>query len=450
MNINNTVLDGTMFLDGYFNETYLPCELDEVISHVRKKTISAKTENKVGLTEYIKAIPLNRGYILYTKKLVLFTSSLEPFFYLDGTHTLSDLSAIPEMKLYLQQLHYYNLLSLGPNNGQIKAISIDQKYMKLYQEGEFFAFSLIPLTVELDITNSCNSACIHCHRDSKPINIKGTSSSEELSTEELLAIIGDCARIGVPEFILMGGEPLIHPDFFRLVEYAKEKGVRNVRTSTNGQRINEGTAKELAKYFDDIQISIHGASASTHDYIVKKKGAWEQAKRAIKLLKENNLKVNVSFTVMRENVNDIKKMPYLVNEWGADSLRFLRLSNMGRGSLLKGWNEEEITQIGKQIHEIHENLSDSRFEMKVGGFPPVDQIRNDATFYGCAAGRTLLHIAYDGYVNACGSIEGNYIGNIRENNILDLWHSLKLIEMRKQLKCNCNYRSICSGPCKVD
>ena len=77
-------------------------------------------------------------------------------------------------------------------------------------------------------------------------------------------------------------------------------------------------------------------------------------------------------------------------------------------------------------------------------------LENDATFYGCAAGRTLLHITSNGDVNACGSIEGNYIGNIRESNILDLWHSPKLIDMRLPIKCDCNYRFICSGPCKAN
>lgn len=307
MNVNNAPLSRVVVIDSYSNETFLPCRLKEVISHIGRKIITAKAEEKVGLNTDINVIPLNReGYILYTKNLVLFTNNLKLLFQVNGAHSLHDLCATSEMKSCLEQLHYYNLLSFGSNKGQIRVARIDPKYKKIYQDGDFITFSLIPITVELDITNSCNFACIHCFRDSKPVNPKEITN-KELSTKELLAIIEDCTRIGVPELLLMGGEPLIHPDFLKLAKYAKERGIRDVRTSTNGWFINETMAKELAKYFDNMQISIHGASALTHDSIVGKKGAFEQAKKAIKFLKKYSLKVNVSFTVMRENIDDVKK-----------------------------------------------------------------------------------------------------------------------------------------------
>lgn len=434
---------------GYSHESYLPCELHEVVGHLQKRSINANVKEKVGLKEDVCVIPLNRGYLIYTKELFLCTNDWKPLSQINGKHALADLSGTQEMRSYLQQLHHYNLLSFGSNNGQVKVIDIDKKYLEKYQDKGFITFPLVPITVELDITNVCNFACIHCHKDSKPLHL-----TKELSTKEILAIIEKCAQIGVPELILMGGEPLIHPDFLDFVKYAKEKGIRDIRTSTNGWIIDETLAEELAKYFDNIQISIHGASASTHDFITKKKGAWQKAKRAIRLLKKRNIKVNVAFTVMRDNINDIKRIPYTAMEWGADSLRFLRLTCTGRGSLLRGWSESEITRISEEIKKIQENLSNCSlcFALDVGGFSPLNEIRNDATFYGCAAGRILLHIAFDGQVNACGSIEGNFIGNVRERNsdILDIWHSPELIEMRRQLECHCSYRPICSGPCKVE
>lgn len=437
-------------LGGYAHETYLPCDLSEIVSHVRRKSITAKQGEKVGLKSDIHAIPFNRGYMLSTKSIVLFTNNLKPIFLLDGTHSLHDLCVTSEMKSCLEQLHFYNLLSFESNNGQLKLINIDRKYTKKYQDGNFVTFSLVPITVELDITNSCNFACIHCFRDSKTIDGKRVLSDRELSTKELLAVIDDCARIGVPKLLLMGGEPLLHPDYFYLLKHAKERGIRDVESSTNGWFINEETAPKIAKYSDNIQISIHGASASTHDSIVGKKGSWEHDKKAIKILKENNIKVIVSVTVLRENVKDILKMPALVKEWGADSIRFIALTSMGRGCLLKNFSYEEIDQIGKEIKELYETMTTPHFTILAGGFPPLYPKKNDATVYGCAAGTALLHITSNGDVNACGSIEGKYIGNIRESNILDLWHSPKLIEMRHPMNCDCNYRFICSGPCKAD
>jgi radical SAM protein with 4Fe4S-binding SPASM domain len=115
--------------------------------------------------------------------------------------------------------------------------------------------------------------------------------------------------------------------------------------------------------------------------------------------------------------------------------------------LLKGWDEEEITLIGDEIKKIYESLP-SGLELDAGGFPPLHSIRNDAYIYGCSAGKTLLSIASDGRVRVCGSLD-DYVGNIREKSILDIWHSPELIKMRKQPACDCNYRSICYGPCLV-
>jgi radical SAM protein with 4Fe4S-binding SPASM domain len=140
-------------------------------------------------------------------------------------------------------------------------------------------------------------------------------------------------------------------------------------------------------------------------------------------------------------------MPYLVKRWGADSLRFLRLIKQGRGSLLDGWNDEEIIKISKEIKKIYNNLPKG-LELDVGGFLPLRSIKNDAFFYGCSAGKTLLSIASNGEVKTCGALNGR-VGNIREKNILDIWHSPKLIQMRKQPDCDCSYRSICYGSCMV-
>ncbi len=191
---------------------------------------------------------------------------------------------------------------------------------------------------------------------------------KSLSVDGYRNIIDECVEIGVLKLLFMGGEPLIFNNFIELVRYAKEKGVRNLGTSTNGWFVTDEIAKELSRYFTDIQVSIHGASSSTHDTIVRKKGAWEQALRAIRLLKKYNLKVNVSFTVMRENADDINKMPNLVKEHGADSLRFLCLNDLeGRGRSLKGWTIDEIFEIGNEMKAIYENKP-ADLEFEAGGF----------------------------------------------------------------------------------
>lgn len=432
-----------MKLSRFSKDSRLPCKLDEIITNVRKRRLQADRDDKVGLAKDVLAVPLNHGFVLCAKDTVLYTNEVEPLRYLDGSYTSTELVAKPGMQSALEQLFYYDLLSFNSNNGYFKEVRIDPKYAAKYQDGEFVTFSMVPLAVELNITNTCNFNCIHCSNDSR-----ATSFPDELSTKEILAIIDGCLQFGVPELRFMGGEPLVHPGFFKFIQYAREKGIYQLRLSTNAWLIDDEKVRELAKYFDSIQISVHGASPSVHDHIVGRKGAWEQAKRAVRLLNKNSVKVNIGFTVMRENVKDLPKMPHLALEWEADSLGFLCLIPHGRGARLRSWSKEEIFEMGDTIKEMKCGLG-SCLNLDVAGFPPINPLRKDNTVYGCEAGKTLMAIEPNGTVKACGILDEDLGINIKEKTLLEIWHSSQFIEMRRRLSCaDCNYMQICWGPCR--
>lgn len=259
-----------MQLSKFSRDSRLPCEIYKIITNLRRRKLQAGGENKVGLAKDIIAIPLNRGFVLCAKDVVLYADTISPFHYLDGTYSLAELVAKPDIQSALEQLFYYELLSFDSNNGHFKEVRVDQKYFAKYQDGEFVTFSMVPLAVELNITNTCNFNCIHCSKNSR-----ATRFPNELSTEEILAVIKECVQFGVPELRFMGGEPLVHPGFFKFIQYAREQGIYQLRLSTNAWLIDDEKAKELSRYFDSIQISVHGASAVMHDRVVRRKGAWK-------------------------------------------------------------------------------------------------------------------------------------------------------------------------------
>lgn len=431
-----------MLLSRFSRDSRLPCEIDKIVTRVQKRKLQVNLDDKVGLRKNVWAIPLNRGFILCAEGLVLHTDEIEPLRYLNGTHRVASLIVMPGMEAALEQLFYHELLSFGSNQGRLKEVKVGTDYATKYQNGDFVTFSMIPLAVELNITNTCNFNCIHCSKDSQPVRF-----AEELSIEEILTIIDECMRLGVPELRFMGGEPLIHPGFLKFVRRAKEKGVFQLRLSTNGWLIDDDLAKELSKYFESIQLSVHGASPSIHDTVVGKKGAWEQAKKAAYLLNKNGVKVNIGFTVMRENVGDISEMSQLALEWGVNSLGFLCLVPQGRGAQLKKWSTEEVLEMGETIKELKCRVG-SCLNLDVAGFPPITPIKNDATIYGCEAGKTLMTIEPNGKVKACGILPETFGIQIRESTLLEVWHSPQFIKLRKQPNCkDCSYNQICWGPC---
>jgi MoaA/NifB/PqqE/SkfB family radical SAM enzyme len=70
-----------------------------------------------------------------------------------------------------------------------------------------------------NLARRCNLTCRHCYSTSADRDFPG-----ELATPEIFAVMDDLDRCGVPVLILSGGEPLMHPDIFRISRRAKTMG----------------------------------------------------------------------------------------------------------------------------------------------------------------------------------------------------------------------------------
>ena len=126
-----------------------------------------------------------------------------------------------------------------------------------------------------NITRRCNLKCVHCYSDSDAREYPG-----ELTWDQCRAVIDDLAAFGVPGLLLSGGEPLIHPRFFDLACYARERGLR-LTISTNGTLITPEIAARLHEIgFAYVGISLDGISNS-HGLLIEIQRAMIHAARKI-------------------------------------------------------------------------------------------------------------------------------------------------------------------------
>ena len=86
-----------------------------------------------------------------------------------------------------------------------------------------------PLYVAWQITNECNLACLHCIEESGP----GKAFRDELSREQVLGVLAQLLDQQVPYLSFSGGEPMVHPHFFEMVEYVCARGGQ-LKIETNG------------------------------------------------------------------------------------------------------------------------------------------------------------------------------------------------------------------------
>ncbi|MEI8233803.1 MAG: radical SAM protein [Verrucomicrobiota bacterium] len=176
-----------------------------------------------------------------------------------------------------------------------------------------------------NITRRCNLKCVHCYSDSDARDYPG-----ELTWEQCRAVVDDLAAFGVPGLLLSGGEPLIHPRFFDLARYARERGLR-LTISTNGTLITADVAARLRTIgFAYVGISLDGIGA-THDRFRGREGAFQKAVAAFHHCRAVDQKAGLRLTLTRHTVMDIDRILDFIEEEEIQRVCFYHLVYSGRG-----------------------------------------------------------------------------------------------------------------------
>ncbi|WP_435100168.1 heme d1 biosynthesis radical SAM protein NirJ [Arhodomonas sp. AD133] len=177
-----------------------------------------------------------------------------------------------------------------------------------------------------NLIRRCNLACKHCYSTSANIDFKG-----ELSTAEVYAVMDDLRAFGVPVLILSGGEPLMRPDIVDISRRAKDLGFF-VGLSTNGTLIDEANIAVLRDVgFDYVGISLDGLG-ETHDRFRRLDGAFDASMKAIRLCRENGVKVGMRYTLTAENAQDFPGLLDVMDAEGVDKFYLSHLNYAGRGN----------------------------------------------------------------------------------------------------------------------
>jgi len=149
----------------------------------------------------------------------------------------------------------------------------------------------------LRLLEACNLRCTHCYAKKRD---RGSSMTFELFREVVDAIVTVAAsRKGRSVIYLSGGEPLLHPDFLPMLDYAISRFDR-VNLLTNGLKVADAIP-ELLPYRDKlcIQVSLEG-DQHTNDAI-RGPGVYEKASRALHLLDEHGFIHWMSYSVSEAN-----------------------------------------------------------------------------------------------------------------------------------------------------
>jgi uncharacterized radical SAM superfamily Fe-S cluster-containing enzyme len=154
----------------------------------------------------------------------------------------------------------------------------------------------------VEVTDRCNLSCPTCYAMSSP------TYGHHRSLEEIEAMLDTIVRNeGEPDVVqISGGEPTIHPEFFKILDIAKTKPIKHLMVNTNGIRIanDPGFAEKLATYMPEFEIYLQFDSFKSEVLEeFRGKDLTEVRKRALQKLNELNLSTTL-VVVLEKGKND--------------------------------------------------------------------------------------------------------------------------------------------------
>lgn len=280
-------------------------------------------------------------------------------------------------------------------------------------------------SVLVELTYRCNLDCFFCYND---LGLRG----EPLSREQYFRFFDDLREMEVMNLSLSGGEPLAHPDFLALGARARELGFV-VRVKSNGHALRGELARRVRDEVDPflIEVSLHGASAATHDRQTRVPGSFDRLLVNLEELRSLGLRVKLNSTLTAWNEGEIEGMFALAGALGLPLQVDPEVTPKDDGSrepLQVAATREGVQRLFRLQFEKGRASEGQSSEVARGGDDgtvPVPVHKH------CGAGSS--GIAVDPYGNVYPCVQWRRpVGNLHRQPIREIWHgSADLAEVRE-------------------
>ncbi|MHA1289647.1 MAG: radical SAM/SPASM domain-containing protein, partial [Candidatus Thorarchaeota archaeon] len=300
--------------------------------------------------------------------------------------------------------------------------------------------------ITLSITSKCNLNCVMCEARTlyKP--------QVEMPFWMVKKIIDEGEELGLKKVLLGAtGEPTIHVDFIKIVDYVKSKGLF-ANTVTNLAHVNDKIIGALGK-LDVINVSMDAASKTTYEKI--RRGArWEETIENLKKLVKTDAKVLINYVVQKGNYMEMSRAVDFYMGLGVDGISFGGLTNIDPEVKYLQLDERDFDDYVKEARATVKALEKHKLPIPVfirpdllcqykeeflsKGYSPYLRIGFDPMKTPCYVLWFSLHVAPDGKVYPCCVWEyarrtAIPLGEMNKQSLTEIWNSDKMKDMRHLL-----------------
>jgi 7,8-dihydro-6-hydroxymethylpterin dimethyltransferase len=205
----------------------------------------------------------------------------------------------------------------------------------------------------VEICDACTLTCPICYAGS------GQHRTEYRSLAEVEAML-DCVvrNEGHPDVVqISGGEPTLHPDFFRILQLCKERPIRHLMVNTNGIRIAQEPdfGSRLSEFMPHFEVYLQFDSLR-REPLMQLRGADLRSIRHKALERLNDLRISTTLVITVERgVNDGELGEIVDFALQQPAVRGVTIQPVQQAGRVQGFNAAEhrltLTEVRRRILE---------------------------------------------------------------------------------------------------
>jgi radical SAM protein with 4Fe4S-binding SPASM domain len=325
-----------------------------------------------------------------------------------------------------------------------------------------------PLFTVWNITQACNLTCKHCYQ-----NAHRNPDPDELTTDEKLGLIDQMGDEFVPFVAFAGGEPLVTPDLWKVLERCEKRGL-HVTLATNGTMLTPEICQRLkAANVKYIEVSLDSLNPEEHDEFRGQAGSWKRTVQGIRNSVAAGIRTGMAVCFTRQTAHTVDEVVRFAIDLGCKTFAHFNFIPVGRG---KEIIDQDMTPGQREM--LLRKLQQHLVEGKIGVVSTAPQFGRSCILYGsedgvfatghagrgpgkktmvlsryiggCGSGRCYCSIQPNGAITPCVYIPGEEIGNIRRQTLAEIWSDPMFATLQDRDDrgdhCGvCDYRAYCGG-----
>jgi len=281
-------------------------------------------------------------------------------------------------------------------------------------------------SMQIELTSRCNERCVHCY-------IPHENKTEDIEPSLFYSVLEQCKEMKMLGLALSGGEPMLHKNFCEFLRKCKDYDFSVVILSNLTMLTDEIIAEMKANRLSSVQVSLYSMKPEIHDSITQVKGSFENTKKGILRLVENDIPLQISCPTMTLNKDcfiDVLNWAKLIKvRTLTDYIMMARYDNT-IGNLQYRLSVDEV---GKIIDEIIKNDVNYQNDILSADYEKREK-RDIANDIVCGVCVSSLSMVANGNIYPCPGWQGYVVGNAKETPLKDIWEYSERVKYLRGLK----------------